>query len=145
MKFDDAITELLEVAKQWAAAERRRDTDFLETLLTADFVGIGPCGTALTKEQWLSQLLSSSVSQTLIHLVNVQVRLYGDVAILNWGECQEIPVSANLHVLGIEQRLLGIEVPFKGTLIFVRRRLGWKLAGCQMKVIMNADCESVEQ
>lgn len=66
---------------EWAAAELTGDTAKLGTLLTDDFLGVGPLGFVLSKEAWLSRF-ASGLSYESFELEEVQPRLYGEAAVV---------------------------------------------------------------
>ena len=53
--MEDRSRQVEQFAQEWAVAEQREDAAFLEGALVDDFVGIGPLGFMLTKEQWLGR------------------------------------------------------------------------------------------
>lgn len=117
--------ELKELGEEWATAELNADTDFLDRLLTDDYIGIGPFGFLLTREQWLDRHLSGDLKYSSFAWSDPQIRVYGDTAV----------------VIGIQTGKAthqGQEVPFdtlRTTHIFVRQNGSWRLAGLQMSLM----------
>ena len=54
MNREHAEQEVMRLADAWATAELRGDTTFLEKTLADDFIGIGPLGFMLTRQEWLA-------------------------------------------------------------------------------------------
>jgi ketosteroid isomerase-like protein len=48
-------TEVLDLVRRWAAAEQANDAARIGDLLAPGFVGVGPLGFVLTREQWLER------------------------------------------------------------------------------------------
>ena len=72
--------EVQGLAEEWAAAEPRGDTAYMEDTLADDFVGIGPRGFMLTKEQWPAHYASGDLRHESFTLDEVAVRVYGEAA-----------------------------------------------------------------
>lgn len=82
------VEDVAELGQEWAAAERRGDAQTLDRLLAADFVGIGPFGFVLTKEQWLVRYTGGALRYDAFALEEVRVRAYGDAAIATGRQTQ---------------------------------------------------------
>ena len=47
--------EVLDLVQRWAAAEAHNDSRLLDGLLAGDFIGVGPLGFVLNRDQWLAR------------------------------------------------------------------------------------------
>ena len=115
--MNDRTEELAELAGDWAAAELRGDAAFLEDVLTDDFVGVGPLGFMLTKEQWMGRF-AGGLSYESFAIDEVDVRLYGGAAVVTARQKQAGGFQGN-----------DVGGDFRATLVFVERGGRWLLAG----------------
>src|SRR2546427_10411997 len=120
--------QLLELAENLRQSQLEGDVAFMERVLTADFVGIGPRGFVLNKEAWLGRHRSGDLKYESMERDEVALRTYTDAAILTAREGsktvykgQEVPVGA-----------------LRATYTFVRRIGTWRLAGVQFSPISGA-------
>ena len=103
--------------KEWAEAEQRGDAAFLQGALTDDFVGVGPLGFVLTKEQWLGRF-AGGLSYESFAFEEVDVRLYGEMAVLTGRQKQAGAFQGN-----------DVGGEFRATVVLVERGGRWLLAG----------------
>ena len=101
---------------EWAEAEEGGDAEFLGRALTDDFVGVGPAGFMLTKEQWLGRF-AGGLSYESFTLEEVEARLYGDAAVVTGRQKQ---------AGGFQGNDVGGE--FRASLMLVEREGRWLLA-----------------
>src|SRR2546422_7157175 len=120
--------ELLELAENLRQSQLKGDVAFMERVLTADLVGIGPRGFVLNKEAWLGRHRSGDLKYKSLEQREPSLRTYADSAILLCTEegktkykGQEVPVSA-----------------LRASYTFVRRGGSWRLAGVQYSPIVGA-------
>jgi hypothetical protein len=52
---DRTEQDVKRLADEWAASERQGDTAFMERTLADDFIGIGPRGFMLAKNEWVQR------------------------------------------------------------------------------------------
>lgn len=109
--------EIIRLADTWTAAELRGDTTFIDKTLTDDFVGIGPLGFLLNKQQWLERHRSGDMKYKTLDLDEVQVRMYSGVAILTGRQAQNSTFQGH-----------GIQAQLRTTLVFVQQQETWQLA-----------------
>ena len=126
----DQTEQLQSLGADWAAAESSGDIGYLGRILTDDFVAIGPRGFMLTKEQWLSRHEAGNLRYESFGLDEVQVRLYGDAAVM---VCRQSAEGAYED----ENGRYDIHEQFRATLIFVKQRENWLLAGLQLSPILG--------
>ena len=126
----DQTLKVQKLGQAWATAELRGDGTSLREVLAEDFVGVGPRGIMLTKEQWLSRHETGSLGYKSFALNEMQVRLYGDAAIT---VCRQSAVG----VYEGENGRFGINEQFRATLVFVRQDGRWLLAGLQLSSILG--------
>ena len=74
-------TDIDTLLNTWAECERTGDTTTLETLLTDDFVGIGPVGFVLDRDAWLGRL-GPNLHYDRLELDEVSTHPHGDAAIV---------------------------------------------------------------
>ncbi|GHO84067.1 nuclear transport factor 2 family protein [Dictyobacter formicarum] len=118
MNREQAEQEVRRLADAWTAAELRGDTAFLEQTLTEDFIGIGPLGFLLTKQEWLERHRSSELKYNVHTLDEVKVRGYDEAAILVGRLTQEATYRGN-----------PVNTQMRTTLVFVCQDGQWHLAG----------------
>ncbi|HZP29967.1 MAG TPA: nuclear transport factor 2 family protein [Acidimicrobiia bacterium] len=73
-----AIDELL---AEWIESERNLDALGLGTLLTDDFVGVGPVGFVLDRDGWLGRF-EYGLRYDDLHLDEVTIHEHGDTAVV---------------------------------------------------------------
>ena len=128
--MQDEAQTVMTLGEDWAAAELRGDAAFLGEILADDFVGVGPRGFMLTKDQWLSRHETGSLRYESFGLDEVQVRLFGNAAIT---VCRQ---SAR-GVYEDENGRFELDDQFRATLVFVRQDGRWQLANLQLSPILG--------
>lgn len=126
--MNEGTQQLKKLGKDWAAAELRGDTAFLEHALADDFVGAGPRGFMLTKDQWLARHESGNLKYQSFELDEVGVRIYGEAAV---AVCREIAEG----VYEDENGRYDLQDQFRATLVFVKQQERWLLAGLHLSPI----------
>src|SRR5437870_1184412 len=87
--------EVREFGKAWAEAEQTCDAGRLGPMLAADFVGVGPFGFTLTKEQWIGSRASGDLVHTAFGWDPADIRTYGDTAVVVGVQTQETTYQGN--------------------------------------------------
>ena len=124
MNAEHAEQEVVRLADAWATAELRGDIAFLERTLTDDFIGIGPLGFMLTKQEWLARHTSGDLRYESFNLDEVKVRVYNDAAVLTGRQVQNAAYRGN-----------PVQGQFRITLVFVQQQGQWRLASLQLSTI----------
>jgi ketosteroid isomerase-like protein len=109
---------------EWADAERSGNIDKLGTLLTDDFLGVGPLGFVLPKSAWLARF-AGGLAYDNFDLEEVQSRQHGDAAVVTARQIGRGSIRGN-------------PLPFEAvsaTLTLVRHADHWKMAGIHMSFI----------
>jgi uncharacterized protein (TIGR02246 family) len=76
-----ATTEVLDLVGRWTAAEQDNDAGALDRLLADDFVGVGPLGFVLGRDQWLVRF-DNGLENRAFAVEDPRVREYGDAAVV---------------------------------------------------------------
>lgn len=116
--------EVVHLVDAWATAELHADVAFLERTLADDFIGIGPLGFLLTRQEWLARHQSGELKYTAFTVDEVKVRMYTNAALVT---CRQVQHAA----------YRGSPVPgqFRASLMFVSQDGQWRLAGLQLSAM----------
>jgi hypothetical protein len=105
-------------------AARRRP--FLEGALTDDFVGVGPLGFLLNKQQWLGRF-AGGLSYESLAFDELETRFYGHAAVATCRQKQAGEFQGN-----------DVGGQFRATLVLVEGDGRWLLAGWHASPIAGA-------
>lgn len=128
--MQEQVVQLERLGEQWAAAELRGDVASLGEILADDFVGVGPRGFMLSRDEWISRHETGSLKYESFGLDEMQVRLYGDAAV---AVCRQSAVG----VYEGEHGRFDLNEQFRATLVSVREEGRWLLAGLQLSPILG--------
>ena len=110
----------------WADSERLCDATTAATILTEDFIGIGPVGFQLPKGPWLQRLSDGQLHYEELSLDELAIREYSDSAV----------AVARVNTLGTAR---GNPLPTPRTAFHLVRADGeWLIAGIQHSFIAGA-------
>ncbi len=127
MNRERAEQEVARLADAWVAAELRGDSTFLEKTLADDFIGIGPLGFMLTKQEWLARHQSGDLKYDSLDLDEVKVRVYNEAAVLTCRQVQNAAYRGN-----------SIQAQLRTTLVLVHLEGQWQLASLHLSPIGQA-------
>ena len=127
MNREHAEQEVARLANAWVTAELRGDIPLLERQLSDDFIGIGPLGFMLTRQEWIARHQSGDLKYESFTLDEVKVRVYNDAAVLTGRQVQDGAYRGN-----------SIKAQFRTTLVFVKQQGQWQLASLQLSPIGQA-------
>src|SRR5215831_21306987 len=117
--------EVVHLADAWANAELRGDTTLLDRLLADDYIGIGPLGFMLTKQEWLARHDAGDLKYEAFKLDEVKVRVYNtDAAVLTGRQTQQGAYRGN-----------NIPSQFRIALVFVHQQGQWQVVSLQLSSI----------
>lgn len=119
-KTDRIVSELTQFDHEWSAAEVRGDRPALDSMLTDQFVGIGPRGFALTKAEWLDRHASGDLNYRSIEVTEIDVYDYGDAALVTSVQSQDGSYQSH-----------DIRGAFRTSQMMVRDDGRWRLASIQ--------------
>ena len=125
--MDDQAGGLKRLVEDWASAELRGDAVSLGSTLADDFIGIGPRGFMLTKDQWLERHGSGKLRHRCFRWDEVQVRLYGDAVVVTGRQSAEG-----------EYEVYDLKDQFRATLICVKQQGRRLLVGLHLSPIAGA-------
>jgi ketosteroid isomerase-like protein len=124
MANEHELREIDQLEQSWADAEQRGDHHFLAGLLADDFIGVGPFGFLLTKEQWLDRYRSGGLTNETLTWSEASYRLYGDTAIAVGRQSQKSNIQGR-----------DASGDFRVTHVFVRIGSAWRLASAHLSPI----------
>jgi len=123
---DDVADEVRKVEQRRVEALTSRDYATLEKLLGDDLTYTHSNGRFENKTQFLNSLRSGDLEYRLMQHADVQVRPYGDTAVMTG--------RSRLNVISKAHHL---EVPIRFTLVYVKRAGDWQLVAWQSAPLQN--------
>ncbi len=124
MNREHADQEVARLADAWAAAELRGDTAVLERTLADDFIGVGPLGFMLTKQEWLARHQSGALTYGSLDVDEVKVRVYDEAAVVTGRQVQNAAYRGN-----------SVQAQLRASLVFVHQHGQWRLAHLHLSPI----------
>jgi ketosteroid isomerase-like protein len=124
MNNERIVSEVQKFDEKWAAAEVRGDKTALDTMLTDDFVGVGPRGFVLTKSEWLDRHTSGDLKYDALNVDEIEVHPYGDAALVTSRQLQKGNYQSH-----------DIQGQFRATQLLVRDGDRWRLASLHLSPI----------
>jgi hypothetical protein len=119
--MEDQIRRLVD---DYAEAERTNNVELMQAMLHDDFIGIGPLGFMLTKEQWLDRHASGDLAYEQFEFVERSIREYEHVAVV---------ISRQNQVALFKDQ--SVKAQLRTSLTFMKVDGEWKLLGAQMSSI----------
>lgn len=108
--------DVLDLVNRWAAAEQANDADGVAAVLADGFVGVGPVGFVLNRDQWLVRFANGLVNTKFV-VEDPVVHDHGDTAVV-------VGVDAQQTTFGDYDN----SGRFRLSLTAVRAPAGWKVA-----------------
>ncbi len=124
MNQEHTEQEMRRLLDSWATAELYGDVAFLEKTLADDFIGVGPLGFMLTKQEWLARHQSGDMKYKVHTLDEAGVRPYTGAAIVIGRLTQQATYRGN-----------PINAQMRVTLVFVQQEGQWRLASLHLSNI----------
>jgi len=121
-----ATDDILDLVDRWAAAEQGNDAGQLDGLLADDFVGVGPLGFVLTRQQWLERF-GNGLENRAFRVEEPQVHEHGSAAVVIGVDAQETSFR------GADN-----SGRFRLTLVAVRPADRWQVAGVHIGPLQSA-------
>ena len=121
-----ATNDVLDLVRRWAAAEQQNDAGSLDGLLADDFVGVGPLGFVLTREQWLARC-GNGLENRSFAVEDPQVHDHGSAAVVVGVDAQETSFRGGDN-----------SGRFRLTLVAVRPAERWLVAGVHIGPLQAA-------
>jgi ketosteroid isomerase-like protein len=127
-RLTDSATEqaLKKFVEGWAEAELHGNTAYLSQILGVDYMGIGPRGFMLTREDWLQRYDSGDLKNEAFKFEETRIRLYGDAAVITGKQTQTTSYKG--------QSMPG---EFRVTLVVVKQAGDWRLVNLQLSPILG--------
>ncbi len=119
------MEKITSLVQRWVDAELAGDAAAMDTLLTDDFIGVGPVGFVLNRAQWLGRHESGSVRNHEFSVTDLHIRVYNDTALVSATETQRTTArgfenngSFRLGIVAVLQETWKIaHIQFSGPLI----------------------------
>jgi len=121
-----ATNDVLDLVGRWAAAEEKNDAGQLDGVLADDFVGVGPLGFVLTREQWLERFANGLENRSFT-VEDPQVHDHGSAAVVIGVDAQETSFRGGDN-----------SGRFRLTLVAVRPGDRWLVAGVHIGPLQTA-------